>query len=457
MEQELQSSIESFMKVYGKYGDQYMSDFFIDDQWNELPKEWRDYFDSNLEKATPISLSLLNPNYDLTDTTLPTGLIQLKQMITNIMGLFHSCYQYPVKIKPKDFSKVPRMLLTKIKKKKIHELEHLIALLENIHEEHSFEEVVDCGAGVGHLSRLLAYFMAGKDIQTSTIEGNEKFVETSLKLDQKFQKKLDFLNEGCNLPSRTAAYISNDKDFVETQYGPNKLLLGLHTCGDFAPTILRYFKKCPDAKILVNLGCCYHKLNGAKDMTHRQAYENDTGAVSNGFPISSWNQGPLSYAARESACHAQPQLVQDIMQNDKHLESFKINLFRAKLEYVIFKVTKSDANRHLGMKSVKFTKDLVFLDYLKQALTGYPLILSEILGILKDNNPEFEQLTQINPSDIPKLYIMYCLRLTIAPIIEILILTDRITYLKEAQIQAFICPLFNSLISPRCNAIIAFK
>lgn len=50
------------------------------------------------------------------------------------------------------------------------------------------------------------------------------------------------------------------------------LLIGLHTCGDLAPIILRNFVSNPDAQVLVNVGCCYHKLNNGEDKPFRDIY-----------------------------------------------------------------------------------------------------------------------------------------------------------------------------------------
>ena len=42
----------------------------------------------------------------------------------------------------------------------------------------------------------------------------------------------------------------------------SSVLVGLHTCGDLAPTMLRVFHHAGDAvHALVNVGCCYMKLS----------------------------------------------------------------------------------------------------------------------------------------------------------------------------------------------------
>ena len=43
------------------------------------------------------------------------------------------------------------------------------------------------------------------------------------------------------------------------------VLVGLHTCGDLGPTMLRVFASCPQARGLVSVGCCYMKMTTAGD------------------------------------------------------------------------------------------------------------------------------------------------------------------------------------------------
>lgn len=41
----------------------------------------------------------------------------------------------------------------------------------------------------------------------------------------------------------------------------NFLIVGLHTCGDLAPTLLRVFSQCHNAVGIISIGCCYMKLS----------------------------------------------------------------------------------------------------------------------------------------------------------------------------------------------------
>ena len=121
------------------------------------------------------------------------------------------------------------------------------------------------------------------------------------------------------------------------------LLVGLHTCGDLAPTILRLFAKSETIVGVVSVGCCYMKLtclscdlppapniptcsscgcHMAATSVHMCMETNPQGELCGdgglgtpimprlllGYPMSrrirSLPSHSLSYEAREMACHA---------------------------------------------------------------------------------------------------------------------------------------------------------
>ena len=77
------------------------------------------------------------------------------------------------------------------------------------------------------------------------------------------------------------------------------LLVGLHTCGDLAVTMLRMFTMCPRIIGLVSVGCCYMKLTCAAEPHPPTPI---------GYPLSSKIRSldghNLSYESRELSCHA---------------------------------------------------------------------------------------------------------------------------------------------------------
>ena len=55
------------------------------------------------------------------------------------------------------------------------------------------------------------------------------------------------------------------------QSGDDHVLVGLHTCGDLGPTMLRVFATCPHARGLVSVGCCYMKMTTAENQLQPMA------------------------------------------------------------------------------------------------------------------------------------------------------------------------------------------
>lgn len=109
--------------------------------------------------------------------------------------------------------------------------------------------------------------------------------------------------------------------------------------------------------------------------------------------------------------------------------------------------------RHCGLKSVKQKEGLTFLEYARLAL-----------GNLKDLQriPDSEFSSEIidkELADWKKVVIFYTLRLFFAPLIETVILYDRLLWIMEAQdrIQCDLRVTFDPMKSPRNHVLIAEK
>lgn len=53
-------------------------------------------------------------------------------------------------------------------------------------------------------------------------------------------------------------------------------MIGLHTCGDLASTMLRVFRRTPEIVGLVSVSCCYFRLTLQPDLDHRGACTDDS-------------------------------------------------------------------------------------------------------------------------------------------------------------------------------------
>ncbi|NXH12938.1 MET25 protein, partial [Bucco capensis] len=220
------------------------------------------------------------------------------------------------------------------------------------------------------------------------------------------------------------------------------VMVGLHTCGDLAANTLRIFTNKPEIKAVCSVGCCYHLLS--------EQFENQEECQGEvwGFPMcqylkdKSWCCGRN---ARMSACLALERVAVGQMLPTESL------FYRAVLQVIIeemYGVTKSD--RHVGKI---FSKSSSFIDYVRKSLKKLELDDSKlpdscIMDYYEKYKHRMNELEAFN-----------MLRVVLAPCIEVLMLLDRLCYLKEQDSIAWsgLVKLFDPVKSPRCYAIVALK
>ncbi|NXA37851.1 MET25 protein, partial [Eudromia elegans] len=221
----------------------------------------------------------------------------------------------------------------------------------------------------------------------------------------------------------------------------DSVMVGLHTCGDLAPNTLRIFTAKPEIKAVCSVGCCYHLLS--------EQYENqDCTAKVWGFPMCQYLKDEgwcCGRNARMSACLALERVAVGQMLPTESL------FYRAVLQVIIeenYGVTKSD--RHVGKI---FSKSSSFLDYVRKSLKKMELDDSKlsdscIMDYYEKYKDRMNELEAFN-----------MLKVVLAPCIEVLILLDRLCYLKEQDNIAWsgLVKLFDPVKSPRCYGIIALK
>ncbi|KAM9029147.1 putative methyltransferase-like protein 25 isoform 3-T3 [Ara ararauna] len=210
------------------------------------------------------------------------------------------------------------------------------------------------------------------------------------------------------------------------------MMVGLHTCGDLAANTLRIFTAKPEIKAVCSVGCCYHLLS--------EQFENQEECPSEvwGFPMCQYLKDKgwcCGRNARMSACLLPTESL------------FYRAVFQVIIEE-IYGVTKSD--RHVGKT---FSKSSSFIDYVRKSLKKLELDDSKlpdscIMDYYEKYKHRMNELEAFN-----------MLKVVLAPCIEILILLDRLCYLKEQENIAWsgLVKLFDPVKSPRCCAVIALK
>lgn len=191
-------------------------------------------------------------------------------------------------------------------------------------------------------------------------------------------------------------------------------IVGLHPCGDLAAILINFFLRCPEAKFVNLVGCCYMKLTCS---SQRDPY------VSVGYPLSSYLMhriqisNYLSYESREIACHAIEQYEMRLRADD--FEYLRVHSYRAAIEKIICEHWPQW--RHSGLRSIKHLT--TFQAYCKDAINH--------LGITIPEEAITAEETEDNLANWKRVVIFYTLRLTFAPLVESIILYDRALYLLE--------------------------
>uniref|UniRef100_A0A8D0DPQ1 Methyltransferase like 25 n=1 Tax=Salvator merianae TaxID=96440 RepID=A0A8D0DPQ1_SALMN len=195
------------------------------------------------------------------------------------------------------------------------------------------------------------------------------------------------------------------------------VLVGLHTCGDLAPSTLRLFSAKPEIKAVCSVGCCYHLLS------EEQEIQKDGSHGTLGFPMSRYLKEEGWFCGRNvrmAACLALERVAVGQVLPTESL------FYRAVLQVIVeefYGVKRSD--RNIGKV---YSKSSSFLDYVRKSLKK--LELDESM-----------------------------LKVVLGPCIEVLILLDRLCYLKEQDNIAWsgLVKLFDPIKSPRCYAVVALK
>ncbi|WP_163786446.1 methyltransferase [Myxococcus vastator] len=137
--------------------------------------------------------------------------------------------------------------------KKTHELERVLALLAP--RTHSIQEAVDIGGGMGHLARLCA----------RTFGWTFHSIDRDAALQDKGRRWLTKTRPagGDTLCFIQASVEDGPQPQLDSLFsGRDRASIGLHTCG---PLALTHLRKSQGAGLVLNIGCCYDKLEIPRD------------------------------------------------------------------------------------------------------------------------------------------------------------------------------------------------
>lgn len=223
-------------------------------------------------------------------------------------------------------------------------------------------------------------------------------------------------------------------------------LTGLHTCGNLAATCLKLFHQQPQCKVLCNIGCCYHLIreaySGQEFFGNKHVLDLNQEA---GFPLSSYMQKNHVKLGRNARMLA----VQSVERTKANKELPNISLhFRSLLEVLVCETHPELKDAVQVGKLRKFNN---FEEYVELCQKKYPLLEDIPKERIKTVAEEYKDYKRY-------LDIFYLIRMSFAPVLESVILLDRLLYLLEnGHSKSYILPLFDAVVSPRRFAIISIK
>lgn len=274
-------------------------------------------------------------------------------------------------------------------------------------------------------------------------------------------------------PQTDFAKLFGDNFDLNVTNVPGLLLSGLHTCGDLAPSCLKVFTENQRISAVCNIGCCYHKLTeefnqydqheynpyqrikklSSSAETVPQCNEESTGF---GFPMSQYlidSKTAIGRTARMLACNSIHRLIDKKESPNRHL------FYRALLEILI----QRKCPEYLDRTEVGRLKQChSFAEYVRGTNKRNPWLNFAVDHVSDDEllrlHDEFRQNKAL--MDIYQL-----MRVSLATVIESVLMLDRLLYLKECEQNeqrlvnstSYLVRFFDPVISPRCYGLVALK
>ncbi|KAL6547003.1 hypothetical protein OROMI_022724 [Orobanche minor] len=289
------------------------------------------------------------------------------------------------------------------------------------------------------------------------------------------------------------------------------ILAGLHACGDLSVTMLRTFVECDEVKAMVSIGCCYNLLT-----------EEGISAADDqcGFPVSTGAKSAslqLGKSARDLACQSAERWTG--LGEAAGLQNFELHVFRAAFQMVLFQyypeviirspaigrqgkalrrqhrrrilesnadITESFSQKNCSTRAKNSLHDepssypkilckesssvdrySLFVEFCKSGLGRLGLYDSQDIDFSKlwKETEEYSVLRYLSKANrcanqLQELVGPYwTLRAALGPVLETLLLLDRLLFLQEQGdvLFAVLLPLFDPVLSPRNMALIAEK
>ncbi|XP_013583637.1 PREDICTED: methyltransferase-like protein 25 isoform X2 [Brassica oleracea var. oleracea] len=489
------TAIIDFLKPLSFLINAHVVNFFKDKQWEDVDEEWM----SCLRNEKPENILLI-----------PSGSVQdhwpasLKDFVHTLRSLSFPREQADLQTMLSDVNVAPlsTVLSQGMNLKKKHEVEVLSSVVSSVVNSVGESTVIDVGSGQGYLAQVLSfqYKHSVVAIDSSSHHGNVTDARAA-RIRKHFASQMRKSGSGNKCPDApttiTCRVLSTemlksltnvpleendlDLDAAALNEGPkssqsssdanrpcSRVLAGLHACGDLSVTMLRTFMECEEVKAVVSIGCCYNLLS-------EKASESSCSKC--GFPMSAGLKSlgfSLGKNARDLACQSAERWSS--LGEDAGLQNFELHSFRAAFQMVLSKhypevlaTSPSIGRQGKAFRRQKQRKALETPSKLKTN-TDKKSMTHTSSSFEKFCLSAFSRLNLEHPRDLDLsatwneanaftelIGPYWSIRAALGPVLETLILLDRLMFLQEQgdSIQVTMLPIFDPTISPRNVAVIA--
>ncbi|KAL7712589.1 Methyltransferase domain-containing protein [Entamoeba marina] len=449
----------------------------IDNSYQNIPLLWRSSFFDKIH-----SFVLDNPSFPIwdhlialipsitTSTSTSTSLKSLFPYPDSLLDFINAAKKlYPIGNAPPAPNPLPKVGL--MSQKKAYECQQLIqALKDNLNGC-----IIDVGSGKGYLIHELLK----QNIPAIGVEGNPTYVTAMQDRVNKLKKQQSkkFVNTSSSsiskMPQAAAQFLPpsvTPQEFLEIvgklTDAKEFMLTSLHACGDLTPTMLRLAVRIPQIRSVCAVGCCYHKLSDSNTILSSQKQTTSP----SGFPMSNLCQNNITFALGHSETSTFP--APQTLSKENYYELFVQQSRKAAFEYFMYKQLGSTEDHPTGNAyNVALLQGGDFYSYVVAALKNikkkskYKYADKQYNQRLLDWIDQFVPTTDLNTfydqisvnGIVVQSATLIILSAIIAPVIESLVVVDRVLYLKENGADACAREIFDPSVSPRRYAIFAKK
>ncbi|CAD5219147.1 unnamed protein product [Bursaphelenchus xylophilus] len=309
--------------------------------------------------------------------------------------------------------------------KKSVELECFGRFLVEKCEEKGITRVVDVGCGLGHLLGWIGKKLP--DVELVGVDCNSGFCDKGKKIYG------DISFNSVEIGAENSGEFLNLLEAEDQQTA----LISLHGCGDLQETLIKLFLEADGKKVplLLTIGCCYHKTKKP----------NNNEWILSDFLTKELQGIEVNGSAMRMAAEMRfPDYVKmSAEERERRLNALTI---RAMVEVFYQRMGINAKDEHRSKRRKLGSTIAEVAETLSQRYStdeSTKKLWTEQLNAIER---EFGAL-------IPKVQLLLDIQYSLQPVMESLILLDRLQYVAENGVNATLIPLFPTQISPRNSCL----